>query len=50
MQDSMINQVDCVELGLACTDVCIALDRGLGGKRLEDLNNSVREAISQLNG
>ena len=44
----MANRVDYVELGLACADVCTALDRGLSGKRLKDLNNSVYEAIKQL--
>ena len=44
----MINQTDYVELGLACADVCTALDRGLDGKRLSDLNNSVCQAINQL--
>ena len=44
----MINQVDYVELGLACVDVCTALGRGLNGKKLNDLNNSVCEAINQL--
>ena len=44
----MINQVDYVELGLACAGTCAALDRGLNGKRLDDLNNSVCEAINQL--
>jgi hypothetical protein len=44
----MINRADYVELGLACADVCTALDRGLNGKRLKDLNNSVCEAIKQL--
>jgi len=44
----MINQADYVELGVACGDVCIALNRGLSGKRLEDLNNSVLEAIGDL--
>jgi len=44
----MTNYADCVELGLACADVCTALDRGLNGKRLDDLNNSVCEAINQL--
>ena len=44
----MINKVDYVELGLACAEVCTALDRGLDGKRLNDLNNSVCEAIKQL--
>jgi hypothetical protein len=46
----MTNQADYVELGLACADVCTALDRGLNGKRLEDLNDSVHEAINQLKG
>ena len=31
IQDSMANEADCVELGLACVDVCTALDRGLNG-------------------
>ena len=43
-----MNQMDYVELGLACAEVCTALDRGLSGKRLNDLNNSVCEAIKQL--
>ena len=44
----MTNQVDYVELGLACANVCTALGRGLSGKELNDLNNSVCEAINQL--
>jgi len=44
----MINYADYVDLGLTCADVCTALDRGLNGKRLNDLNNSVCEAIKQL--
>jgi len=44
----MINYADYVELGLACADVCTALDRGLSGKRLDNLNSSVCEAIKQL--
>ena len=44
----MANRADYVDLGLACADVCTALDRGLNGKRLKDLNNSVCEAIKQL--
>ena len=47
-QDTMINQMDYVELGLACAEVCAALDRGLSGKRRSDLNHTVREAIEQL--
>ena len=44
----MVNEVDCVELGMACADVCIALDRGTNGKRLDELNDSACEAIKQL--
>jgi len=44
----MANKVDYVELGLACADVCTALGRGLNGKMLNDLNNSVCDAIKQL--
>jgi len=47
-QDTMINREDYVELGLTCADACTALDRGLNGKRLNDLGNSVREAVEQL--
>ena len=44
----MTNKSDYVELGLACADVCKALERGLNGKELDDLSPSVREAIEQL--
>jgi len=44
----MINEVDYVELGLACAGVCTALDRGLKGKGLNNLNGSVVDAINQL--
>jgi len=44
----MINQVEYVELGLACAGVCTALNRGLDGKGLKDLNNSVCEVIKEL--
>ena len=44
----MTNQGDYVDLGLACAQVCTVLDRGLSGKRLNDLNDSVCEAIKQL--
>ena len=40
--------MDYVELGLACAKVCTALDRGLKGKELDDLNDSVCEAIKEL--
>jgi hypothetical protein len=48
MQDSMTNEDDFVDLGLACADVCTALSRVLNGKLLKDLNASVCEAINQL--
>ena len=44
----MINEMDYVELGFACNAVCTALDRGLRGKRLNELSGSVLESISQL--
>jgi hypothetical protein len=44
----MTNQVDYIELGLACADVCTALGRGMNGRRVDDLNQSVVEAIEQL--
>ena len=47
-QDSTINRIDYVELGLVCADVCRALDRGMGGRRGEQLSRSVFEAIEQL--
>ena len=47
-QDSMANELDYVELGLACADICRALDRGVGGKKLDDLSQSVCDAINQL--
>ena len=47
-QDSMANNSDYVELGLACAEICKALDRGMNGKKLDDLNRSAREAMNQL--
>ena len=44
----MINEVDYVDLGLACADVCRALGRGMSGRRVEELSQSVLEAIGQL--
>ena len=44
----MVNKIDYVELGLACADVCRALDRGTNGRRLNELGRSVLEAIAQL--
>ena len=44
----MANEVDYVELGLSCADICRALDRGMNGKKLNDLSQSVCDAINQL--
>ena len=48
LQDSIANEEDYVELGLHCADICKAIDRGMNGKRLDDLSRSVCEAINQL--
>ena len=37
-----------VGLGLDCANICTALDRGTNGKKMDDLGQSVREAINQL--
>ena len=44
----MVNKQDYVELGLACAGVCVALDRGVGGRQLNELSRSVCEAIHEL--
>lgn len=44
----MVNKQDYVELGLACADVCRALERGMGGRRLDELSLSAREAVERL--
>ena len=48
LQDSVANKQDYLELGLNCADICGALDRGMNGKRPDDLSQSVCKAISQL--
>ena len=44
----MINEREYVELGLACGDICRALERGISGKEMGDLNQSVCDAITWL--
>jgi len=44
----MANELDYFELGLSCADICRALDRGMDGRRLEEFNQSVCDAINQL--
>ena len=48
VQDSMANKLDYVELGLECADICRVLDRGLNGRKLDELGRSVCDAINQL--
>jgi hypothetical protein len=48
MANEKANEKDYVDLGLSCADVCKALDRGLNGRRPDELNRSVLEAIEQL--
>jgi len=48
IRDSMANETDYVDLGLACVNVCKAFDRGIDGKNLDDLSRSVCEAIALL--
>jgi len=47
-QDSMVNEMDYVELGLFCARVCRALDRGMRQRRVDEVSQSVLEAIGQL--
>jgi len=44
----MLNELDYVDLGLFCADICKALEQGMGGKSLDDLSRSVRDAINKL--
>jgi hypothetical protein len=44
----MANELDYVELGLSCADICRALDRGMNGRKLDDLSQSICQAINQL--
>ena len=44
----MINDRDYVGLGLFCADICGALQRGMNGKKLDDLSRPTRDAIDHL--
>ena len=48
IQDFIANEEGYVELGLHCAEICKAIDRGMNGKRLDELSQSVCEAINQL--
>ena len=44
----MIKKADYVELGLTCSDVCGALNLGMGRRRTDQLSQSVLDAIERL--
>jgi len=44
----MANKAGHIELGLTCADICKALSRGIDGKRADQLNRPVLEAIEKL--
>lgn len=44
----MVNELDCVELGLFCADVCRVLGRVTSRKELDELGQSVPDAINLL--
>ena len=48
VQDTAVKEQNYVDLGLACADVCKALDRGLNRTPGNQFNESVQEAIEQL--
>ena len=48
IQGSVVDKQDYIELALFCVDICQALDRGLSGRRLDELGKSVLVAIEKL--
>ena len=48
LQDTMINGLDYVDLGLSRADICNFLERETGRKKPDDLSKSDCDAISQL--
>ncbi|KAF9780525.1 hypothetical protein BJ322DRAFT_1213636 [Thelephora terrestris] len=48
IRDSAANDQEYVKLGLSCANVCRALDRGLNGRRTEDLSGCLLGAIDTL--
>ena len=44
----MASEQDYVDVGLSCANTCKALERGMGGKRLDDVSKSVCDGINQL--
>ncbi|KAF9780540.1 hypothetical protein BJ322DRAFT_1145561, partial [Thelephora terrestris] len=48
IRDSAANDQEYVKLGLSCANVCRALDRGLNGRRTEDLSEYLLGAVETL--
>ena len=46
----MINEVDCVEPGLACASTCEALNRGAKGRRADQLSRPFFMAADDVSG
>jgi len=44
----MVNEVDYIELGLACADVCETLNQGMGIRRVDQLSKPALRAIERL--
>ena len=44
----MISEVDYVEIGLTCSGVCKALDRGMVKRRADKLSQYILTAIERL--
>ena len=44
----MITEVDYVELGLSCAEICKALDQEMNRRRVDQLSQSALRAIEQL--
>ena len=44
----MANEKEYVDIGSTCANVCKVLDRGLNGKRSDELSQAVLEAIQEL--
>ena len=47
-QSSSIDKVDYIELGLICASICEALNRGMGRRRVDQLSQSVLQAIKKF--
>ena len=44
----MVDKANCVQLGLACADVCQALGRGIDGKQADQPSQSSLRTIEQF--